>query len=106
MKYILAFTDSINTCECCNKNNLKGTYAVADDLGNEFYYGSTCVLRNLGYTKTDLQKDLNKTKSKAQWEYSEIKDEIKLKNLDMIQEKQAFNNAHKLICKKYHLKFF
>lgn len=52
---IIGFTDSVNECDCCGKQNLKGTYCIEID-GNEFYYGSTCAVRNLGTTKKDFTK--------------------------------------------------
>lgn len=103
MKRILAFTDNVTTCDCCGKNNLKGTYAVTDDLGGEFYYGSVCVKRNLGYTKEDVVNDINKTKNIAQNEYSEAKDEIRKKNLHPLLENREFNAIRLEIANKYKI---
>lgn len=44
---IIGFTDKINECECCGKNELKGTYCVNIN-GEDFYFGSTCVKKILG----------------------------------------------------------
>lgn len=104
MKTILAFTDKITVCDCCNKQNLKGTYAVTDELGNEYYFGSTCVYKNLGYSKKDINNDLNKTKSKAQFEYSELKDLIREKKLHPIEENREYKKAYNEIKNKYFLK--
>ena len=71
MKTIL-FTDSVNTCECCGKTDLKGTYLVSDE-SNEYYYGSTCVKRNLKITQSDLTKQINKsTKERKEKAYLEF----------------------------------
>ena len=71
MKTIL-FTDSVNTCDCCGKTDLKGTYLVADE-SNEYYYGSTCVKRNLNITQSDLTKQLNKSiKERKENAYNEF----------------------------------
>lgn len=58
MKAII-FTDSVDTCDCCNKTGLKGTYLVSDELGNEYYYGSTCVKRNLSISQSELNNQIN-----------------------------------------------
>jgi hypothetical protein len=55
MKKIIAFTDSITTCECCGKSGLKGTYCVEID-GVELYYGSTCAKKEHGITD-EAQKE-------------------------------------------------
>lgn len=39
---IIGYTDTINTCDCCGKVDLKGVYVMADEFDNEFYYGSVC----------------------------------------------------------------
>lgn len=48
MKTIISYTDSIRTCECCGKTNLKGTFLLVDEYNNEFYYGSECGARAAG----------------------------------------------------------
>ena len=60
MKAIL-FTDSVNTCDCCGRTDLKGTYLVSNE-SDEFYYGSTCVKRNLGLSQSDLTNQVNTDK--------------------------------------------
>lgn len=61
MEYqIIGFTDSINECDCCGKTGLKGTYCVSI-LGDEKYYGSTCVKRNLNIpTDAVLNSEIKK----------------------------------------------
>lgn len=44
MKTIIGYTDSVTECECCGKNNLKGTFCLDVD-GVERYYGSTCTFK-------------------------------------------------------------
>ena len=51
-KKIIAFTDSVNECDCCGKSGLKGTFCVQIN-GNEFYYGSTCAFKKHGFAKGD-----------------------------------------------------
>ena len=68
----ITFTDSVNTCDCCGKTNLKGTYLVTDDV-NEYYFGSTCVKRNLKINQSDLTIQLNKsTKERKEKAYNEF----------------------------------
>lgn len=56
---IIAFTDSVNECECCGKKGLKGTFCVEID-GSEFYYGSTCAFKKHGFEKNeDFKKALS-----------------------------------------------
>jgi len=57
----IMFTDSVTTCECCGKSELKGTYLVANELGSENYYGSTCVKRNLKISQSDLTMYVNES---------------------------------------------
>jgi hypothetical protein len=49
-KKIIAFTDSVNECDCCGKKGLKGTFCVEIE-GNEFYFGSTCAFKKHGFEK-------------------------------------------------------
>lgn len=53
------FTELVNTCDCCGKSNLKGTYVIIDEYLNEYYYGSTCVKRNLNISTSELTKQIN-----------------------------------------------
>ena len=64
MKKVIGFTDSVTTCECCGKSELKGTYCIDLD-GVELYYGSVCAFENHGLT-TDEQKELKSTFAKEQ----------------------------------------
>lgn len=106
LKRILALTDSVTTCDCCGRENLKNTYAVTDDMGGEFYYGTTCVKRNLGYTKEEIQRDLNKTINMAQNEYEFEKKSITIQNLNMIEEKKEYKKLRQQIADKYKLPIY
>lgn len=57
-KKIIAFTDSVNECDCCGKSGLKGTFCVEID-GNEFYYGSTCTFKKHGFIKGQEKESLS-----------------------------------------------
>jgi hypothetical protein len=54
MKTVKNFTDRVNECECCGKQDLKGTYLLVDEFNNEFYYGSTCAFKKHGANKKEL----------------------------------------------------
>ena len=56
-KKIIAFTDSVNECDCCGKSGLKGTFCVSID-GNEFYYGSICAFKKHGFDKSNSKEAL------------------------------------------------
>jgi len=68
----VTFTDSVTTCDCCGRSELKGTYLVVDE-SNEYYYGSTCVKRNLKITTSELTIQLNQSlKERKQNAYNEF----------------------------------
>jgi hypothetical protein len=55
--HVLGFTDSVHTCDCCGKSNLKGTFGIQMiDSGDVLYYGSTCVTRNTGKPKKEINQ--------------------------------------------------
>lgn len=48
MARALGTDDSVNTCDCCGKKDLKYTVVIELDDGEIVYYGSTCASRNTG----------------------------------------------------------
>jgi hypothetical protein len=50
--------DTITTCECCGKTNLKATVAMQLDCGGILYYGRTCAARNSGKTSQKVTKEI------------------------------------------------
>lgn len=76
MAKALGTTDSVTTCDCCGKSNLKLTVCMELDCGDIAHYGTTCASRNTGKTS----KQIN----------SEIKaEELRIKNLAA----KEFNNS-------------
>lgn len=78
---IIGFTDSVNECDCCGKQNLKGTYCISVD-GSEFYYGATCAKNATGIPTKDIKEAATKIKnieatdllmSEAKAEYTRVK---------------------------------
>jgi hypothetical protein len=52
---VLGFDEGVQTCDCCDKANLKGTFGIEMiESGEIRYYGSVCVTRNTGYAKKEL----------------------------------------------------
>jgi len=51
---ILGTDDSVNTCDCCGKSNLKSTVIVDVD-GEILHYGSTCATRHTGLNDREIK---------------------------------------------------
>lgn len=64
---VLGFEEAINTCDCCGKTNLKGTFAVERADGEILHYGSVCVTRHTGKApKVVRQEAKDATESRRQ----------------------------------------
>lgn len=51
----LGFTDSITTCGCCGRVDLKGTYAIEDLINGEIvYYGCVCAAHRMNWSKKEF----------------------------------------------------
>lgn len=59
-KQILGFTEEVTECGCCGKTNLKGTYAVEFDSNGITYYGSKCIEKIYGVSKSYLERAASK----------------------------------------------
>ena len=57
-KKILGYTEEITTCDCCGKNNLKGTFAIEFNE-NLAYFGSVCAFKLHGVEYIE-QKEVKK----------------------------------------------
>lgn len=52
---VLGSDDSVTTCDCCGKANLKATFAIEMiETGEILHYGSVCVTRNTGRKTGEL----------------------------------------------------
>jgi hypothetical protein len=51
---ILGVDDSVNSCECCGKSNLKST-VIVEINGSVFHYGSVCATRHTGMNDKELK---------------------------------------------------
>ena len=54
---ILGTDDSVNSCECCGKSNLKFTVIVEID-GEIKHFGSTCATYHTGLTATEIKNSI------------------------------------------------
>lgn len=63
MKRILGICDSVTTCECCGRTNLKRTIVIGSEEG-EAYYGSVCASKFLGGSGS--QQHVTRIERKAQ----------------------------------------
>ena len=89
---IIGFTDKVNECDCCGKQNLKGTYCVTID-GNEFYYGSSCAT-NKGANKVELKENLSNFKQIEKWVNSVIRrNKINRSELENMMEWALLNKG-------------
>lgn len=52
--------DSINTCDCCGKSNLKSTVIMQSSDGEILHYGSVCAQRNTGKTSKVIKQEITK----------------------------------------------
>ena len=55
---VLGTDDSVNTCDCCGKNNLKHTVIVEVD-SEILHYGSTCATRHTGLRSGQIKKAID-----------------------------------------------
>lgn len=58
MKTILGIDDSVNTCDCCGKTNLKSTVIVDID-GDILHYGSVCATRHTGMASKEIKRAID-----------------------------------------------
>jgi hypothetical protein len=54
----LYLDDSITTCDCCGRSELKATVAMQLDCGGILHYGRTCAARNSGKTGQQVTKEI------------------------------------------------
>lgn len=99
---VLGFTDFYNNCDCCGRNNLKGTYAVESSTGYIYHFGSTCVSKKEWFNNDISLKN----------QCDEYALEIKIKAIEMfdnlggylIKEKMkklnAFTDEHDMLYKE------
>lgn len=58
MAKALGIDDSVTTCDCCGKSNLKSTVVIELDSGEIVHYGSVCAGRNTGKANKQINKEI------------------------------------------------
>lgn len=88
----IGIDDSVNSCDCCGKSNLKSTVTMMSDTGEIVHYGSVCATRNSGKDnktiKKEISDDLASRKIQAIFEY--------IKSQTFLDKERKINHAHEL----------
>ena len=61
----LYIDDSVTTCDCCGRTELKATVAMQLDCGGILHYGQTCAARNSGKTSQQVTKEIRAERDMA-----------------------------------------
>ena len=62
----LHLDDTVTTCDCCGRQNLKATVLMRNsDTGAEFYFGRTCAARNSGKSSQQITKEVRAERDAA-----------------------------------------
>lgn len=54
----LGTDDSVTTCDCCGKTNLKFTVVIEQADGEIMHYGQVCATRNTGKTRPVINAEI------------------------------------------------
>lgn len=57
MYIVLGYEEAFNTCDCCGKTDLKGTFAVERDDGEILHFGCVCATRHTGKAAKVVRKE-------------------------------------------------
>jgi hypothetical protein len=57
---VLGTTDTITSCECCGRKNLKKTVAISIDDADPVYFGTSCAARAVKWTAADIRRAAKK----------------------------------------------
>lgn len=87
---ILGTDDSVNTCDCCGKSNLKSTVIVDVD-GEILHYGSTCATRHTGLNDREIKTAI---KTHSDGIVAQAKKEFESTS-EYRDEQNTFHTAHK-----------
>lgn len=58
MPRALYIDDTVDTCDCCGKTDLKKTVAISLDDGAIVHYGTTCAARNIGKDQRQIKQEI------------------------------------------------
>lgn len=62
----LHLTDTVTTCDCCGRANLKATVLMLREDGGTAHYGRTCAARNSGKTSKQIQVEIYAEEARQQ----------------------------------------
>lgn len=54
----ICLDDSVTTCDCCGRKDLKATVLMQSDLGELVHFGQVCAARNSGKTRQQVTKEI------------------------------------------------
>ncbi len=61
----LCLDDSVTTCGCCGRTDLKATVLMQSDLGELVHFGQVCAARNSGKTRQQVTKEIRAERDAA-----------------------------------------
>ena len=61
----LCLDDSVTTCDCCGRTDLKATVLMQSDLGELVHFGQVCAARNSGKTCQQVTKEIRAERDAA-----------------------------------------
>ncbi|WP_234192681.1 hypothetical protein [Pseudacidovorax sp. NFM-22] len=65
MAKALGTDDSITTCDCCGRSNLKFTVTMELDDGQIVHYGQVCAGRNTGKSRPQITSEIKAARAAA-----------------------------------------
>jgi hypothetical protein len=61
----LCLDDSVTTCDCCGRTDLKATVLMQSDLGDLVHFGQVCAARNSNKTRQQVTKEIRAERDAA-----------------------------------------
>lgn len=61
----LCLDDSVNTCDCCGRKDLKATVLMQSELGELVHFGQVCAARNSGKTRQQVTTEIRAERDAA-----------------------------------------
>jgi hypothetical protein len=61
----LCLDDSVTTCDCCGRTDLKATVLMQSDLGELVHFGQICAARNSGKTRKQVTTEIRAERDAA-----------------------------------------
>ena len=61
----LCLDDSVTTCDCCGRSDLKATVLMQSDLGELVHFGQVCAARNSSKTRKEVTAEIRAERDAA-----------------------------------------